>query len=96
MSSAFDTIQRDQLINISKKLLNQDEIRILRVLLAETTLEVKVENAQTTAFESNIGSPQGDSIIGPLLTTYFNHALQHAIQSCPSTLETKILNGLKD
>ena len=37
-----------------------------------------------------------DNIIGPLLTTYFNHALQHAIQSCPSTLETKILNGLKE
>ena len=56
MSIAFDTIQGDQLIYISK--------------------EVKVENAQTTPFESNIGSPQGDSIIGPLLTIYFNNALQ--------------------
>ena len=50
MSSAFDTIQRDQLINRAKKILSKDEIRILRVLLAETTLEVKAENVQTTTF----------------------------------------------
>ena len=56
--------------------MNENEIRILRVLLAETILEVKVENAQSTLFESNIGSPQRDSISGPLFTIYFNHDLQ--------------------
>ena len=76
MSSAFDTIQRDQLIDIVKEILNEDEIRILRVLLVETTLKVKVENAQTTKFESNIGSLQGDNISGRLFKIYFNHALQ--------------------
>ena len=76
MSKAFDTIQRDQIIDIVKDILNEDEIRILRVPLAETTLEVKVENAQTTTFEFNTGSPQEDSISGQLFTIYFNHALQ--------------------
>ena len=56
--------------------MNENEIRILRVLLAETILEVKVENSQSTLFESNIGSPQGDSLSGPLFIIYFNHALQ--------------------
>ena len=43
MSSAFETIQRDHLIDIAKKeILNENEIRILRVLLAETAFEVKV------------------------------------------------------
>ena len=74
MSSAFDTIQRGQLIDIAKEILNKDEIRILRVVLAETTLKVKVENA--TPFESNIGWPQGESINGPLVTIYFNRTLQ--------------------
>ena len=46
------------------------------MLLAKTILEVKVENAQSTLFESNIGSPQGDSLNGPLFIIYFNHALQ--------------------
>ena len=76
MLSVFDTIQRDLLIDIAKEILNEDEIRIQRVLLAETTLEVKVENAETTAFKSNIGSPQGNGISGLLLTIYFNDALQ--------------------
>ena len=45
-------------------------------LLAETTLEVRIENAQSDTFESNIGSPQGDSISGPLFTLYLNEAPQ--------------------
>ena len=57
MSSAFDTIQRDQLIDIAKEILNEDEIRILTILLAEASLEVKLGNNQTTTFESNIRSP---------------------------------------
>ena len=77
MSSAFDTIHRNNVIEIAEEILDEDEIRILRILLAETKLlEVKVENAQATTFTSNIGSPQGDSISGPLFTIYFNKALQ--------------------
>ena len=60
----------------SKEILNKDKIRILRVLQAETTLEVKVEIAPTTIFESNIGLRQADSINGKLFTIYFNHTLQ--------------------
>ena len=76
MSSVFDTIHRDKVIEIAEEILDEDEIRVLRILIAETTLEVKVENAQATAFTSNIGSSQGDSISGPLFTIYFNKALQ--------------------
>ena len=76
MSSAFDTICRDGLFKIVEEFLDEGDLRILSTLLAETTLEVKVENAQATTFESNIGSPQGDSISGLLFTLYFNRALQ--------------------
>ena len=76
MSSAFNTIYRDELFKIIEEFLDEDDLQILRTLLAEATLEVKVENAQATTFESNIGSPQGDSISGPLFTLYFNRALQ--------------------
>ena len=76
MSSAFNTIQRNKLINIAKEVLNEDEIRIMRIHLAETTLEVKVQNAQKATFESKIDSPQRDSINGPLFTIYFNYVLQ--------------------
>ena len=76
MSSAFDTIEREQLIDVVKEILNGDKIRILRTLLTETTLEVKAENAQTTTFEYNINITQEDSISGSLFRIYFNNALQ--------------------
>ena len=56
MLSAFNTVQRDQPSDRVKEISNEDKIRILRMLLDETTLEVKVENAQATTFESNIDS----------------------------------------
>ena len=67
---------RALLLKIVEKILDDDELRILRVMLADTTLEVKIENAEASPFTSNIGSPQGDSISGPLFTIYLNHALQ--------------------
>ena len=76
MSSAIDTIYRDKLFKMVEEFLDEDDLRILSVLLAETTLEVKVENAQATTFESNIWPTQGDSISGLLFTLYFNRALQ--------------------
>ena len=61
---------------IAEEFLDEDDLQILSTLLAETTLEVKVQTAQATTFESNIGSPQGDSISGTLFTLHFNRALQ--------------------
>ena len=69
MSSPFDTIYRDELFKILEEFLDEDDLRILSTLLTETTFEVKVKNAKTNTFESNIGSPQGHR-------TYFNRALQ--------------------
>ena len=81
MSSAFDTIYRDEL-KIVEEFLDEDDLQIVSTLLAETILEVKVENAQGTTFESNIGSRQGDSVSGPLFTLYFNRALQQIKDEC--------------
>ena len=41
MSSAFDKIYRDELFNIVEEFLDEDDLRILSTLLAETNLEVK-------------------------------------------------------
>ena len=76
MSSAFDTIHRDKILEIASKFLKEDELRILRVLLSDTTLEVKIKGAKTKPFESNIGSPQGDSVSGPVFTIYFEEHLE--------------------
>ena len=45
LSSALDTIYRDELFKIVEAFLDEDDLQILSMLLAETTLEVKVENS---------------------------------------------------
>ena len=54
MSSAFDTIHRDKIIEIASKIFDEDEVRILRILLSDTTLEIKIKGAQTTPFKSTL------------------------------------------
>ena len=86
MSSAFDTIYRHKIIDIASSIFDNDEMRILHLLLSETQLQLKIEGAKGTPFSSNIGSPQGDSISGPLFNLYFENALQklrQEIQNIP-------------
>ena len=76
MSSAFDTIERRKVIEVAEMFFNEDKTRMLHVLLSNTTIEVRVRDAESQPFKSNIGSPQGDSISGPMFTIYLNKALQ--------------------
>ena len=48
----------------------------MRVLLTNTSIEIKIKGANTKAVETNIGGPQGDSYSGPLFTMYFERALK--------------------
>ena len=82
MSSAFDTIYRNELFNIVEEFLDENDLQIVSTLLAETTLEVKTENAKATTFQSNIASSQGDSISGPLITLYFKDEMQEKLMDC--------------
>ena len=76
MSAAFDTIHRDKLMEIAEEILDEDGVRILRILLTNTSIEIKIAGAKTRAIETNIGGPQGDSYSGPLFTIYFERALK--------------------
>ena len=76
MSAAFDTINRQELLDMLASVIGEDELRMIRVLLSETTLEVKISDSIPEPFESNVGSPQGDAISGPLFTVYFEAALR--------------------
>ena len=88
MSSAFDTIDRNKLIQIIESFLDEDEARFIRRLLSNTTIEVRVKGAKTEAFESNIGSPQGGSISGPLFEIYFEHSLKDVREDIESFKQT--------
>ena len=81
MSSAFDTMERNKLLEVVAQFMCEDNQRILRVLLSETSVEIKIKGAESQAFKSNIGGPQGDSYSGPQFTTYFEHSLKAKMQS---------------
>ena len=42
MTSAFDTIKREKLIKIIDNIAGEDESRLVRVLLSDTTLEINM------------------------------------------------------
>ena len=76
MSSAFDTIYRNKLLHILKDIIGEDELRIIRVLLSNTTLTVRSKSGVNNTFKTNIGSPQGDGLSGCLFNIYFENALK--------------------
>ena len=76
MSSAFDTIRRDTLINIVKNFLDEDEVRMIQLLLSNTTLDIRINKAETKPFNSNMGSRQGDALSGVLFDIYFEETLR--------------------
>ena len=67
VSSAFDTIRRTTLLEVPESLLDEDETKIIKYLLVDTTMEIKM---------SNVRGPQGDALSGTLFTIYFEYVLR--------------------
>ena len=74
-------------MDIVKTSMCEDNQRILRVLLSETSVEIQIKGVETSAFKSNIGGPQGDSYSGPQFTTYFENSLRTVREECNITME---------
>ena len=78
MSSAFDTIKRSVLIELLHDAgCSEDDIRLVRYLLAHTKLKIKIESTLSGEFLVTIGAFQGDSLSGNLFTLYLAGALYH-------------------
>ena len=55
----------------------EDELRIIRFLLSDTIINTRINGAtKEKPFESNIGSPQGDSLSPVLFSIYLENALK--------------------
>ena len=77
MFATFDTIQCDKLLEITEKVLSQkDGARMLKLLLTDATIEIRMKDGLTTAFTSHIGAPQGGSYSGPQFELYFENSLR--------------------
>lgn len=75
MSQAFDTPDRELLMEILETEVNisEDELRLIRVLLAEVKLQLKIDNHKGEQFTSLIGVPQGDGLSPKLFLVYMEH-----------------------
>ena len=76
MSRAFDTIRRDRLMQILETFLDDSELRMIRLLLADTTLEPRLAKGSCAMFNTTIGTPQGDSLSPVLFIVYLEAALR--------------------
>ena len=94
MSAAFDTIDRDILLQILKNIVEEDELRLIQFLLRNTHINTRINNTVINApFISNVGTPQGDGLSPVLFTIYLEHALKEVrtvIGKPKSPLEEKI------
>ena len=82
MSRAFDTINRSKALEVLNMAgCNEDDHRLVRALLANTHLTVRVKGTQSAWFETSIGSPQGDSLSPVLFTCYLAAALRKVRES---------------
>ena len=77
MSSAFNTINRQKIINELNTFLDENECHIIRTLLSNTTINIQFEDCNGVEIETNIGSPQGDAISG----TFFNIAFEKSLRT---------------
>ena len=76
MSRAFDTIKRKCILDVLLQAgCNDDQLRLVRSLLAGTKLRVRVKTELSKSFETTIRSPQGDSLSPVLFTCYLAAAL---------------------
>ena len=79
LGRAFDTIKRNTILDVIEDAGGSvDDLRLVRILLAETQLQVKVGKNASDVFETTIGSLQGDSLSGIFY-------LFHFVSSCRFT-----------
>ena len=77
MSSAFDTINRQMVLNVLADAgCTDDELRLVRMLISNTRIKVNVNGTISLEFESILGAFQGDCLSGDLFTIILAAALQ--------------------
>ncbi|KAL5248714.1 hypothetical protein ACHWQZ_G017784 [Mnemiopsis leidyi] len=83
MSSAFDTIRRSTILDLLVECgCDDDEIRLVRLLLSNTKLKVNVNGTLSAEFQSFLGAFQGDCLSGCLFTLVLAGALRDLRNMC--------------
>ncbi len=74
-SKAFDTVQRNNLLQQLKTILDDDELHIMKILLKDVKIVIRVGKHKGDEIVTNIGVPQGDCLSPILFTLHLASAL---------------------
>lgn len=85
LSKAFDCLDREELLRIFEAEVGatQDEMRMLRVLLANTSLRARIGKDIGEIFATTIGTPQGDALSPLLFLVYLECIMRRFDQLHP-------------
>ena len=85
LSKAFDCLDREELLRIFRDEVgaDEDEMRILRVLLADTSLRARIGKETGASFFTTIGTPQGDALSPCLFLVYLECIMRSFLQRFP-------------
>ena len=72
MSKAFHTVDRKTLLEDLKRIVNPDELHLIKILLDEVKLAVRVGKTTGELFQTNVGVPQGGLPIADTIHTIFS------------------------
>ena len=77
-------------MQILETLLDDSELRMICLLLADTTLEPRLAKVSCATFNTTIGTPQGDSLSPVLFIVYLEAALRDLRLMLPQRPQTDI------
>ena len=70
MSKAFDTVRRSELFNILEEVLEKDELHMMKILIEDVSLRVRIGKSIGNEINTNEGVPQGDCLSPILFIVY--------------------------
>ena len=76
LSKAFDTIDRSKLLTVLESFLDEDEIKLITLLLTDTQNRIRIDSDLSDMFKATIGTPQGDGLSPILFIIYLEAALK--------------------
>jgi hypothetical protein len=83
MTKAFDSIDRSILLNCLQGIIKEDEYRIIKYLLNNTYLQIKIGAEFGPKFHTMNGTPQGDALSPILFAIYLENALRKFRETYP-------------
>ena len=76
MSAAFDTIQRNKLMEDLNKIIDKDELHIIYVLIKDVAIQVRIGKELGENIICNIGAMQGDTFSAIAFISYLAKSIK--------------------